>query len=326
MARKRLTDEERAQRRAQDRERAVKAVEELRTIDGWRRWLRVRRSFRTYSLQNQLLIALQAPGATMIAGFSAWKKLGYAVRKGERAIRIWAPHPPSQTAMEQWRKDGAIKEKKPKVRFGAASVFDRAQVDPMHGAEVAPLDPPVAIDLHGDSHAWLLDRLTEFAGSICTDVCFQEVGGGAQGYCVPDEQRIAIDNTRSANSQAATLIHELAHMLARLHHLGADGKITPQAAGLSYAEEELVVESVTYTVGTSAGLDVSAHAIPYMTVWAGRAKLETIEQTAGLIDTIAREIETAIDADADSEPPVMAKVAKKLRAEREVANRSTVAA
>jgi hypothetical protein len=88
---RRLTNEERAQRRAQDREYAQQAVERLRSSNGWQQWLRTRAAFRTnYSLGNQLLIAMQHPTATRVAGFRAWLKLGYVVQKGQRGIRIWA--------------------------------------------------------------------------------------------------------------------------------------------------------------------------------------------------------------------------------------------
>jgi antirestriction factor ArdC-like protein len=62
------------------------------TSDGWQRWVRVRAQggLARLSLNNQLLVALSCPDATFVAGFQAWLKLGYCVRKGEKAIRIVA--------------------------------------------------------------------------------------------------------------------------------------------------------------------------------------------------------------------------------------------
>src|SRR3954469_21428129 len=93
--RRRLTDDQRAQRRAQDRERLERAPRELLTSDGWRRWIevRARNGLARYSLGNQLLIALQAPDARFVAGFHAWKDLGRRVSKGQHGIRILAPMP-----------------------------------------------------------------------------------------------------------------------------------------------------------------------------------------------------------------------------------------
>jgi hypothetical protein len=87
--RRALSDEERAERRRADRAFAAHAVEQLRSSEGWQQWLAARRHFHAYSLANQLLIAMQKPEATRVAGFRAWLKLGYCVRKGETALRIW---------------------------------------------------------------------------------------------------------------------------------------------------------------------------------------------------------------------------------------------
>jgi hypothetical protein len=104
-----LTDEERDERRRADREYARQAVEQLRSSEGWQRWLRTRRHFHAYSFGNQLLIAMAPPTATRVAGFRAWLKLGYVVRRGERAIKVWAPCPPSRKQLERWRTTAAIR-------------------------------------------------------------------------------------------------------------------------------------------------------------------------------------------------------------------------
>ena len=80
-----LTEEERAQRRAADREYVKQAVEALRTSDGWQAWLSTRALFRTYSLGNQLLIAMQAPEAVRVASFRKWLSMGYVVN----ALAAW---------------------------------------------------------------------------------------------------------------------------------------------------------------------------------------------------------------------------------------------
>ena len=92
---RRLSDAERAERRRQDRERLQQAARELLTSEGWRRWVRVRSQagLARLSLSNQLLVAMARPDATFVAGFKGWLRLGYAVSKGEKAIRIIAPLP-----------------------------------------------------------------------------------------------------------------------------------------------------------------------------------------------------------------------------------------
>ena len=120
-----LTDEERAERRRADREYARQAVEELRSSQGWQRWLAARRHFHAYSIGNQLLIARARPTATRVAGFRAWLKLGYVVQRGERAIKVWAPCPPSRKQLEHWRQDGGDPHQRPRTYFRLVPVFDR---------------------------------------------------------------------------------------------------------------------------------------------------------------------------------------------------------
>jgi N-terminal domain of anti-restriction factor ArdC len=117
-----LSDEERAERRARDREYARQAVERLRSSEGWQQWLATRRHFHVYSLGNQLLIAMARPTATRVAGFRAWLKLGYCVRRrpadvpeGRWAIRIWAACPPRRRQLERWKQAGADPSKRPRT-------------------------------------------------------------------------------------------------------------------------------------------------------------------------------------------------------------------
>jgi hypothetical protein len=121
--RPKLTEEERAERRERDREYAQKAVEQLKNSDGWQQWLSSRALFRTYSLGNQLLIAMQHPTAERVAGFRAWLKLGYCVQKGETGIRIWAPCPPTRKQIETWERDGKKPQERPRTFFKLSAVF-----------------------------------------------------------------------------------------------------------------------------------------------------------------------------------------------------------
>ena len=91
----RLSEQERDQRRAQDRERLKQAAEQLLGSVGWQRWVRARAriGLARYSVSNLCLILLADPEASFVGGFKAWLELGYCVRKGERAIWIFAPMP-----------------------------------------------------------------------------------------------------------------------------------------------------------------------------------------------------------------------------------------
>ena len=97
-------------------------VETLKQSDEWIRWLDVQSRFHHYSWGNCVLIAIQRPEATRVAGFHRWLELGRCVRKGEKGIQILAP-------MVGKRKDADPDD--PKVCFGfrAAYVFDILQTD-----------------------------------------------------------------------------------------------------------------------------------------------------------------------------------------------------
>ncbi len=282
-----LSDEERAEKRAAERELMAKAIEELRSSEGWQRWLRVRRHFHSYSFHNQLLIAFQRPGATRVAGFRRWLALGYAVRKGERGLSIWAPCPPSKKKMRAWREAGSSPDDKPRTYFRLVKVFDRAQVDPLPEFPGGPveLDPPLA-PVEGDGLADLFEPLAGFATSIDYTVAVEEIPGSALGCCSPSRQHIGVERISaefSANAQVGVEIHELAHALVRCDRREEDPQLT-------YGEEEVVVECVAHTVCATVGLDTSDWSVPYMATW---GEGEEIVRYAELIDRLATRLEDA---------------------------------
>jgi antirestriction protein ArdC len=288
----RLTDEERARRREADRQRSIEAVEALRTSEGWQAWLTSRRHFHGYSLANQLLIAMQCPQASRVAGFRAWLKLGYCVRKGARAIRIWVPMAPSRAQLEAWKSAGGIAEDKPRTWFKLGPVFDRCQVEELPPpAEPVPLDCPIA-EVEGDELESCVEPLSAFAESIGSRVRFEAMSAERGGYYDALSKAIAINDTRSVNAQVKALVHELSHALLRAE----PGEDDPE---LSYAEEELVVESVAYTVCGSVGLDISVYAIPYLASWSDGAPLETVQACAAIIDRYARRLEDVLEPSLD---------------------------
>jgi hypothetical protein len=176
------------------------------------------------------------------------------------------------------------------LRFRVGSVFDRSQVERLPPpATPLPLDPPIA-RLEGDSLVYALAALISLAADIGCTVAFEGgMGGGRAGSFDVRAGRIAISESLSSNGQVKTLIHELAHALARTDRADTD----PQ---LGYAEEELVVESVAFTVCGALGIDTAGYSIPYLASWAQTAQADTLERSAAMIDRLARRIETAIEA------------------------------
>ncbi len=269
-----FTPEQRAEyktrKREESRELMESAARELLSSDGWQRWAEVRGSFHRYSFGNCMLIAMQRPDATRVAGFHKWQEFGRQVRKGEHGIRILAPHTYKAVSEETG-------EDEQRIYFRAVPVFDVAQTDG------EPLPEPPCEPLTGDSHTAMLPRLEAFASSIGWTV---EAGdtGHADGYAAPREQRIRIsDQLGEPNRRVRTLVHELVHAL-----------------GIGYAEHgrevaEVLTETAAFVACRSLGLDTAGMSVPYVASWGESGDLDAIKQYADVVDKMARQIEEACD-------------------------------
>ena len=145
--------------------------------------------FHTYSFHNQLLIASQCPEATRVAGFRSWLSIGYAVRKGERGIRIWAPCPPSKKQLAEWKQASANPLEKPNTYFRLVAVFDRSQVDPVPEFPGGPVElelPSEPID--GDALAPIFQPLTPLAPRSARPSQLPRSPARAEGYYEPSTQ------------------------------------------------------------------------------------------------------------------------------------------
>jgi antirestriction protein ArdC len=256
------------QRRQEAREQLEQAVEALAQSEGWQAWIRTRATFHRYSLGNTLMIAMQRPDATRVAGYKAWQKLGRQVRRGEKGITILAPM--------------AVKEKdengddtgKTRTFFRAVKVFDLGQTDGDPLPEL-PREP-----ITGESHADLLPRLVAYADTIGYSVKFEATGSAALGYCHEGDRRIVVAPDQPENARVRTLVHELAHAL-----------------GVGYAEygreaAEVIVESAATIACGVLGLDTSGEAVPYIAGW-GDGKADTLRAYAEKVDELAAELERA---------------------------------
>lgn len=283
----RLSEQERADRRQKDRERLQRAAQELLTSEGWKRWVRVRALFHSYSAGNCMLIALQCHERGIVpervAGFRAWLKLGRCVRKNEKALRILAPVTVKQRD-EQSEETGERR-----VFFKTAFVFELSQTEPLPGVEPVSLEPPRQ-PLTGDSHAQLIEPMVGFAESLGFTVSFERIAGSAGGWCDAKSKRIVVDAGMPANARLRTLIHECAHAL------GIDYR------SYSRAQAEVMVETVTLLAASTVGLAVDGETIPYVSGWGEDGALEAVTEFAETIDKIAGRIEDVLLAATESEP------------------------
>lgn len=277
-----LTDQERAERRRRDRERIEQATKELLSSDGWKRWVRVRsrNGLARYSFGNQLLIAMQRPDATFVAGFRAFLELNRCVRKGEKAIRILAPMAVRDSGKET-PEETEVDERGRRILFRTVFVFDVAQTEPLPDREPVSLEAPTQ-PIAGDSHTKMLKPLEELAKEFGYVVSYRTVSGFTDGWCDFKEKTIVVNDALSGNGQVRVLVHELAH-----------------ASGIGYAEHgravaEVLVDTITYIVCSSIGLDVSGSSVPYVAGWGEDGELEAIKGCAELIDRTASQIEGAL--------------------------------
>jgi hypothetical protein len=282
-----LTDEDRAARRKTDRERLERAARELLSSEGWQRWVKVRSTngLARYSFGNQLLIALQRPDSTYVAGFRAFLQLNRCVRKGEKAIRILAP----MNIKARDTEAAPIEQEQRRTVFRAVSVFDVSQTEPLPGAEPVPLAPP-SQPVDGDSHAHLVRPLQDLAGDLGYSVQLRALDGAADGWCDSSSRIIVVNSALPANGQMRVLAHEIAHAL-----------------GIGYRDygrrqAEVLVDTVTHIVCGSVGLDTSGSTVPYIAGWGENGGLDALRLYAETIDRLAQRIEDSVSIHSARDP------------------------
>ena len=203
-------------------EQLEQGVKELFTSEMYTEYLRTMSQFHNYSFNNTLLIAMQKPDATLVAGYQAWqKKFKRQVRRGEKAIQIIAPAPirekqevekiDPETQEPVLRFDGQPETEEVEImipRFRVASVFDISQTD---GEPLPELETP---ELMGsvENFKVFMKAVQEVSP---VPVRFDEISSGAKGYYSNTEKEIVIQNGMSESQTMKTGIHEVTH--AMLH-------------------------------------------------------------------------------------------------------------
>ena len=252
-----------------------KGVKDLLASDKYKEYLDFMGKFHDYSVNNSILIFLQMPQATMVAGYQAWQnKFKRQVRKGEKSIKILAPCP-HKIVKETVNANGEKEEQEIKWNtFRPVSVFDISQTD---GEAI----PEICNDLTGSVEGYkdLIDRLVRIAP---VPVSFEPIKSAAKGYFSEAENRIVVKSEMSEDQTVKTLVHEIAHSI--LH--GNDGE--EKEAGRR--TKEVQAESVAYTVCRMLGVNTDEYSFGYIAGWSDGKELkelnksmETIRETANKI-------------------------------------------
>ena len=253
-----------------------------------------------YSVNNQILIMMQKPDATMCQSFTNWKEVNRHVRKGEKGIRILAPAP-YKMQKEQEKvdasgktvldKDGEPVKETVEVTINAfkpVSTFDVSQT------EGEPIPSPGVDELTGsvEGYETLLAAIKEV---VPVPISFEQIDSGAKGFYHLEENRIVVQEGMSEAQTVKTLLHEASHQA--LH-----SKEAMDSAGekKSKNQKETEAESVAYVVCQHYGIDTSDYSFPYVATWSAdkevpelKASLDTIRRTASeLIVKIDEKVQT----------------------------------
>jgi hypothetical protein len=255
-------------------------IADLTTSEKWTQYLDVQSKFYRYSPNNVMLILLQNPYATRVAGYNAWKALDHQVMAKESALRILAP-------MTYKRDDAPEGENAREIRgFKLVPVFDISQTE---GPDLAD----VVSKLEGLAPEGVFVKLTAFAEGIGFRVERpQSLDSGANGDTSHSEGRIRVVSSNSEAQQAKTLAHEIGHAL--LHDPDVEA-----TKDLERGLKELEAESTAYVICTALGMDTSDYSFGYVAGWAGGAPeaLAGIKASTGRIQKAATAVLKTFEVD-----------------------------
>ena len=295
-----LTSEKPAEKLKEITDRLEQGITELFDSERYKEYLKVMSKFHNYSFRNTVLIAMQKPDASLVAGFSAWKNnFERNVMKGQKGIKIIAPSPykikqemqkiDPHTQKPIIGKDGKPVTEEKEVTIPAykvVSVFDVSQTE---GKEL----PDIAVDeLTGD-----VDRYKDFFAALektsPVPIAFENIEGGSHGYYHLEDKRIAINEGMSELQTLKTAIHEIAH--AKLHDIDLNAPKDEQQPHVDRRTREVEAESVAYTVCQHYGLDTSDYSFGYVAGWSSGRELSELKSSLETIRSAAAEIINSID-------------------------------
>ncbi len=274
-----LRSEKASDRLKEITDRLEQGVTELFDSDHYKEYLRVMARFHRYSFNNTLLIAMQCPGATRLAGFQTWKKFGRHVKKGEKGIKVIAPAPYKKTIEQDGEETVVLVP-----HFKVVSTYDIGQT------EGKPL-PSIATPLMGSVDSFD-DFMTALEQVSPVPIGFEDISGSAHGYYSPMEKRIAVRECMSEQQTIKTLIHEISH--AKLHDVDLS-KPKDERPQIDRQTMECQAESVAFTVCQHFGLDTSGYSFGYVAGWSSGKELKELRSSLEIIRNTAAEIIDSVD-------------------------------
>ena len=253
----------------------------------------------SYSFNNTMLIAMQKPDATLVAGFKAWQKnFDRHVKKGEKGIRILAPAP-YKIKEEQEKLDpvtGEImldkngmpitEEVEIKIpAFRVVPVFDVSQTDGKELPDIGVNELSGSVEDYED----FMQALTEVSP---VPITYEDIEGEVKGYFHTTDHRIAIQEGMSQSQTVKTAIHEVAH--AKLHDRERNQDIDA-VLDKDRNTQEVEAESVAYTVCQHFGIDTSDYSFGYIAGWSSDRDMKELKSSLDTIRKTASELITGIE-------------------------------
>ena len=293
-----LTADKPAEKLKEITDRLEQGITELFDSERYKEYLQVMSKFHNYSFNNTLLIAMQKPDASLIAGFNAWKNnFGRNVMRGEKGIRILAPSPykirqevekkDPQTGKTVIGEDGKPVTETREIQIPAYKVVAVFDVSQTEGRELPSIS---ANELTGDVEQYE-DFFAALEKTSPVPMGFEKIEGGAHGYYHLEEKRIAIDEGMSQLQNLKTAIHEIAH--AKLHDIDLNAPEQPDRP--DRRTREVQAESIAYTVCQHYGLDTSDYSFGYVAGWSSGRELAELKSSLETIRATAAEIINSID-------------------------------
>ena len=295
-----MAENKNAQQVREITDKLEQGIKELFESERFKEYLRTMSKFYNYSFNNTLLIAMQKPEATYVAGYTSWQRnFDRQVMKGEKGIKILAPAP--YKAQEEREKIDPVTQKPVigadgktvtetvevlRPAFKVVSVFDVSQTD---GKEL----PDIIVDeLIGtvENYEAFFDALKQESP---VPISFEDIPGGAKGFFSPVESRIAIQEGMSEIQTVKTAIHEIAH--AKLHAVKPDEKAAPEDKKDRHTKE-VEAESVAYTVCQRYGIETSDYSFGYIAGWSSGKETKELKSSLDTIRKTAAEMIEGIDA------------------------------
>ena len=279
-------------------ERLEQGVKDIFTSEMYTTYLRTMAKFHNYSFNNTLLIAMQRPDATLVAGFNAWKnKFNRYVKKGEKGIQIIAPAPIKEVEeREKIDKDTGLavlnENGEPEMerveyvvpRFRLTTVFDISQTDgePIPSLEVNELTASVK------DYALLTSAIEQVSP---VPMRFDEIEGDAKGYYSDADKEICIQVGMGESQTIKTMIHEVAH--AMLHNSDSMKQRGEEKDRLT---KETEAESIAFTVCSVLGIDTSDYSFPYVASWASGKEMKELKDSMDTIRLTAADFLEKLEA------------------------------